>query len=56
MDVERQQLQESSLLDPKLGEVNFFNNEKSEMESIDELEGDELKKFRRNIQMIFRFL
>ena len=43
------------LLDPKTGgEVNFFNNEKSEMESIDELEGDELKKFRRNIQMIFQ--
>ena len=43
------------LLDPKTGgEVNFYNNEKSEMESIDELEGEELKKFRRNIQMIFQ--
>ena len=43
------------LLDPKTGgEVSFYNNEKSEMESIDELEGEELKKFRRNIQMIFQ--
>ena len=43
------------LLDPKTGgEVSFYNNEKSKMESIDELEGEELKKFRRNIQMIFQ--
>jgi len=43
------------LLDPKTGgEVSFYNNEKAEMESIDELEGEELKKFRRNIQMIFQ--
>ena len=43
------------LFDPKTGgEVSFYNNEKSEMESIDELEGEELKKFRRNIQMIFQ--
>jgi len=43
------------LLDPKTGgEVNFYNNETSTMQSIDELEGDELKKFRRNIQMIFQ--
>jgi len=43
------------LLDPKTGgEVNFFNNETSSMQSIDELEGEELKKFRRNIQMIFQ--
>ena len=43
------------LLDPKTGgEVSFYNNEKSEMESIDELEGEELKKFRRNIQMIYQ--
>ena len=43
------------LLDPKTGgEVNFYNNETSTMQSIDELEGEELKKFRRNIQMIFQ--
>ena len=43
------------LLDPKTGgEVNFYNNDTSTMQSIDELEGDELKKFRRNIQMIFQ--
>ena len=43
------------LLDPKTGgDVSFYNNEKAEMESIDELEGEELKKFRRNIQMIFQ--
>ena len=44
-----------SLLDPKTGgEVNFYNNESESMQSIDELEGEELKKFRRNIQMIFQ--
>ena len=44
-----------SLLDPKTnGIVNFYNEETSSMESIDELEGEELKKFRRNIQMIFQ--
>ena len=44
-----------SLLDPKTnGNVNFFNEETSSMQSIDELEGEELKKFRRNIQMIFQ--
>ena len=43
------------LLDPKTGgEVKFYNNETSTMQSIDELEGEELKKFRRNIQMIFQ--
>ena len=43
------------LLDPKTGgEVNFYNIETSSMQSIDELEGEELKKFRRNIQMIFQ--
>ena len=43
------------LLDPKTGgEVNFYNNDVSSMQSIDELEGEELKKFRRNIQMIFQ--
>ncbi len=44
-----------SLLDPKTGgEVNFYNKETETMQSIDELEGEELKKFRRNIQMIFQ--
>ena len=44
-----------SLLDPKTGgEVNFYNKESENMQSIDELEGEELKKFRRNIQMIFQ--
>ena len=44
-----------SLLDPKTsGEINFYNAEISSMQSIDELEGEELKKFRRNIQMIFQ--
>ena len=43
------------LLDPKTGgEVNFYNNELQKMESIDNLEGQELKNFRRNIQMIFQ--
>ena len=44
-----------SLLDPKTGgDVSFYNDETKSMQSIDELEGDELKKFRRNIQMIFQ--
>jgi len=44
-----------SLLDPKTGgEVSFYNEDTSSMESIDELEGEELKNFRRNIQMIFQ--
>ena len=44
-----------SLLDPKTnGIVNFYNEETSSMQSIDELEGEELKNFRRNIQMIFQ--
>ena len=44
-----------SLLDPKTGgDINFYNTETSSMQSIDELEGEELKKFRRNIQMIFQ--
>jgi len=43
------------LLDPKTGgEVNFYNNELQQMESIDNLEGENLKNFRRNIQMIFQ--
>ena len=44
-----------SLLDPKTGgEVSFYNEDTSSMESIDELDGEELKNFRRNIQMIFQ--
>ena len=44
-----------SLLDPKTsGEVNFFNEETNSMQSIDDLDDVELKKFRRNIQMIFQ--
>ena len=44
-----------SLLDPKTsGDVNFFNQETNSMQSIDDLDDIELKKFRRNIQMIFQ--
>ena len=44
-----------SLLDPKSsGNVNFFNQETNSMQSIDDLDDVELKKFRRNIQMIFQ--
>tara|TARA_A100000164_G_scaffold348644_1_gene350981 strand:+ start:1306 stop:2259 length:954 start_codon:yes stop_codon:yes gene_type:complete len=43
------------LLDPKTGgDVKFYNNESEDMENIDNLDDDELKKFRRNIQMIFQ--
>jgi len=43
------------LLDPKTsGDVKFFNSNTNTMESIDELDGEELKNFRRNIQMIFQ--
>ena len=43
------------LLDPKTsGNVNFFNPEKQTMESIDSIDDDSLKVFRRNIQMIFQ--
>ena len=43
------------LLDPKTGgDVKFYNNETENMQNIDNLEDDELKKFRRNIQMIFQ--
>ena len=43
------------LLDPKTsGNVNFFNPEKQIMESIDNIDDDSLKIFRRNIQMIFQ--
>jgi len=44
-----------SLLDPKTGgDIKFYNTEINAMQSIDDLEGEELKKFRRNIQMIFQ--
>ncbi|HJM16199.1 MAG TPA: ATP-binding cassette domain-containing protein, partial [Flavobacteriales bacterium] len=43
------------LLDPKTkGEVKFLNPDTQELESIDDLDDVELKKFRRNIQMIFQ--
>jgi ABC-type oligopeptide transport system ATPase subunit len=43
------------LLDPKTsGDVKFFNSNTNTMESIDDLDGEELKNFRRNIQMIFQ--
>ena len=43
------------LLDPKTsGDVKFFNSNTNTMESIDDLDGEELRNFRRNIQMIFQ--
>ena len=43
------------LLDEKTGgEVNYYNTETKEMDNIDNLNDEELKKFRRNIQMIFQ--
>ena len=43
------------LLDPTTsGEVNFYDKETDSMVSIDDLSGDDLKSFRRNIQMIFQ--
>ena len=43
------------LLDPKTnGEVKFYNTETKEMDDIDNLDETDLKKFRRNIQMIFQ--
>ena len=43
------------LLDEKTsGEVNFYNSDTKNMESIDNLNEEELKSFRRNIQMIFQ--
>ena len=43
------------LLDQKTGgEVNYYNTETKEMDNIDNLNDEELKKFRRNIQMIFQ--
>ncbi len=43
------------LLDPKTkGEVKFYNTDTKKMDSIDDLNEEEIKKFRRNIQMIFQ--
>ena len=43
------------LLDPKTsGDVNFYNSESQEMESIDEIDDEGLQQFRRNMQMIFQ--
>ena len=46
---------EPALLDPKTsGDVNFFNQKTNSMQNVDDLDDVELKKFRRNIQMIFQ--
>ena len=43
------------LLDPKTsGTVNFNNPETTKMESIDEIDDDGIRVFRRNMQMIFQ--
>ena len=43
------------LLDPKTsGDVNFYNSESQEMESIDEIDDEGLRQFRRNMQMNFQ--
>ena len=43
------------LLDPKTsGSIQFFNPELQKMESIDEIDDDGMRTFRRNIQMIFQ--
>jgi peptide/nickel transport system ATP-binding protein len=43
------------LLDPKTsGSVNFFNPESNNMESIDDIDDDGIRIFRRNMQMIFQ--
>ena len=43
------------LLDPKSsGTVNFWNTESEKMESIDELDDEGMRSFRRNMQMIFQ--
>ena len=43
------------LLDPKTsGAVNFNNPETNKMESIDEIDDDGIRVFRRNMQMIFQ--
>ena len=43
------------LLDPKTsGNVNFYNPDTKLMESIDDIDEDRLRVFRRNMQMIFQ--
>ena len=43
------------LLDPKTsGSVNFYNPETKNMDSIDEIDDDGIRVFRRNMQMIFQ--
>lgn len=43
------------LLDPKSsGSINFWNTESEKMESIDELDDEGMRSFRRNMQMIFQ--
>ena len=43
------------LLDPQTScDVNFYNSESQEMESIDEIDDEGLRQFRRNMQMIFQ--
>ena len=43
------------LLDPKTsGSVNFYNPDTSSMESIDNIDEDGIRVFRRNMQMIFQ--
>ncbi|MDC3033546.1 ATP-binding cassette domain-containing protein [Acidimicrobiaceae bacterium] len=43
------------LLDPKTsGSVNFYNPDTKNMESIDEIDDDGIRVFRRNMQMIFQ--
>ena len=43
------------LLDPKTsGSVNFYNPDTKSMESIDKIDDDGIRIFRRNIQMIFQ--
>ena len=43
------------LLDPKTsGNVNFYNPDTKSMESIDDIDEDRLRVFRRNMQMIFQ--
>jgi len=43
------------LLDPKTsGSVNFYNPDTKSMESIDKIDEDGIRVFRRNIQMIFQ--
>ena len=42
------------LVEKTSGEINFYNSDTKNMESIDNLNEEELKSFRRNIQMIFQ--